>query len=497
MLASIGQDLKFCWRLYARKPGFAAIAVATLAVGIGSNVATFSLVRSLLLRPYPFADLERLVLLRETRQGDAAGFGRLAPADVIDLQADSTTFDAVMPYRFGELNLTGKGYPEQVRSFAIAADLFSVLQARPLHGRTFLPGEDRPGRDRVVILSHGLWQRRFAGSTGVLGQSVQLDGGAYTVIGIMPEDGTYPKGAEVWVPLALSTEDRTERVASSLAVLARIRSDKSIEQARAELASFSGRLARQYPQTNAGRSLDLIPLREEQYEYTLPFFSMLQAAAVLVLLLACANVANLLLTQRVARAREIAVREALGAGRGRLLRQFILESLVLALVAGALAVPVAHWAATLIRTTMPAGITIWVAGWSAIAVDRAVLGFALALTVLVGGLFGWISSLRRSQATLPAQLRVAGTGTLGHRRGWLRRLLVASETGLALILLSAALLLLQGFRQLSAVFSGLEARSVLILRLPLPEERYPEEARAAELFDRLVADLRTLPGVQT
>jgi len=494
-LEGVVQDVRYIGRTWRRRPGFAAVAILTLALGIATNIAAFSLVRSLLLRPYTFRDLDRLVLLRETRAGDAAGFQRVSVADFLDLRRDDSTLEELAAFRVAEMSLTGAGDPERVRARLVTANLFPMLEARTERGRVFQPGEDEPGRERGALLSHGLWQRIYGGDPRALGADVFLNGVAFTVIGVMPAGFNYPRGVDLWVPLALTAAEREDRRTPSLFVLARARSGQTLPQTRDGLGRFSAMLAERHPDTNRGRELHLLPLRKEQYEYTLPLFSMLQAAALIVLLLACANASSLLLTKRLGQRNEVAMRLALGASPIRVGWQFVLECLLVSLAAGVVAVVVSFWTVDLIRNAIPPGIAIWVAGWNDLRVDGAVLVFTLAVVVGVGLVLGLIGGFHREADSTSNTLRAGGRVAPAKHR--LRSALTAAQVGLALILLAGAAWMLQGFTKLVDVFQTLEPEGVLTMGIALPEERYPDDSSAARLFELALSALASLPSVES
>ncbi len=495
-METVWQDLKHSIRMLAKKPGFTVLAVLTLTLGIGANSAIFSVVNALLLRPYSFPDLDRIVLLRPTGPNQTAEEFPMAPADFVDLKKEARSFERLAAYRYVNSTLTGNGRPEGVAAAGVLPNFFDMIGVQPAFGRSFAADEGQSGRDQVVILKHGYWQRRFAGDPGMIGKTIQLNGRDFTVIGIMPEHYAYPLSVQMWLPLVLSAQDQTERSAMSLHGIGRLRADLTLGQAEAELGAIAARLAQRYPKTNAGRGMDLVRLREEQYQFSAPLFLMLQLAAGFVLLLACANLANLLFARVISRQKEIAIRTSLGANRWRLTELFLIETLLLALVAGGLATAVASWTVTVIRTSLPPGYTQYVAGWSEIRVDNSVLAFTLLVAVLVGVVFGLATAAQSSRIQLNQTLKESGGGSqMGRSR--LRSVLVSVQVVLAMVLLVGAGLMIKGFVHLVGVYQGLDPVGVLRMEVSLDKQRYREEMKAAQFFERAMQNISALPRVQS
>src|SRR5260370_995780 len=353
LLETALQDLRYATRTLRKNPGFTIIAVLTLALGIGANTAIFSMVNALLLHPYNFPDLDRLVRVWENRGIDEGADARfIAPQDAADLLSGAPVFDVLTTYKCGDFNLSAEGNVQPVLGCHISANFFDVLGVGPALGRTFSVAEEQPGADQVALVSYGFWQRRFAGDAGLLGKTIQMNGKKYTVVGIMPRGFDYPVPMELWVPLGLSPVEKTDRAKLSLGALGRLKPGINLAQARSAPDSLSRRLHQEYPSTNANRTTQQMHLRRELYLYTLPLFLLLQAAAVFLLLLACAHLANLLFARIFGRQKEIAVRTALGAGRWRLARLFVTETLLLSCIAGGVAVAVSFWSVKVLRTSI-------------------------------------------------------------------------------------------------------------------------------------------------
>lgn len=495
VLETLIQDLRYGLRALRKNAGFTAIAVVTLALGIGANTAVFSMVNALLLHPYNFRDLDRLVRVWETRGMEEGWDARwVASVDADDLRASTQVFEGLTTYRCQDFNWNASGDVQTVRGCGVSANFFEVLGVSPAIGRTFTTAEEQPGADQVAIVSHGFWQRRFGADPGLLGKVMQLSGRSYTVVGIMPQGFDYPVPMELWVPLALGPAEKANREQLSLGALGRLKPGVTVAQARAALDGVSRRLQQEYPLTNGNRSTTLLQLRKELYLFTLPLFLLLQAAAGFVLLLACANLANLLFARIIARQKEIAVRSALGANRRRLARLFVTEALLLSCVAGAAAIAVSFWSVKLLRTSISPGWTMWVPGWDGIQVDRTVLAFSILLAAFVGILFGLATALHAGHVDPYNTLKEGGRSPLLGGRGKLRSALVVAQVTLALVLLVCAGLTAEGFMRLASVYQGFEPANVLRLEINLPEKSYPGNAKLTGFYERLLHDAARLPG---
>jgi predicted permease len=496
-IETFGADLRYGFRGLRKSPGFAAVSVLTLALGIGANTAVFSMVNALLLHPYKFHDLDTLVRVWEDR-GIDEGYDarRIAPADAEDLRGGTQIFESITTFGWQNFNLSKEGGVQPALGCRVAANFFDVLGVVPAAGRLFTPAEERTGPDQVAVMSHGMWQRRFGGDPQLIGKTIQLNQRDYTVIGIMPKDFDYPVPVELWVPLALTPAEKADRSQLSLEALARLKPGIGVAQARAALGSFSKQLEQEYPKTNAGRVTTILELRKELYLYTLPLFLLLQAAAGFVLLLACANLANLMFARMIGRQREIAVRAALGAGRERLAQLFISETLVLSAVAGAVAILTSFWSVSALRTSIPVGWTKWVPGWDGIRVDANVLGFGILIALCVGVFFGLATVVHTGHVELNETLKDTGRGSMTRAKGRLRSGLVVAQVMLALVLLVCAGLTIQGFAHLASVYQGFEPANVLRIELALPEKEYPDNVRVANFYQQVLRGSMALPGAQ-
>ncbi len=494
---TLSADLRYGLRTLRRSPGFAVLSVLTLALGIGANTAVFSMVNALLLHPYKFHNLDRLVRVWEYRGVDEGYDSRyVAAADAEDLRGNGQVFEEMTTYGWRNFSLNKEGNAQAILGARVSANFFELLGAVPIAGRVFMPGEEQPGSDQVAVVGHGLWQRQFGGDPQLIGKTVALDGRNYTVVGIMPKDFSFPVPVEIWVPLALTPEENEDRGQLSLQVLARLKPGVSPGQARAAIANISQQLAEAYPKTNSGRVATLLELRKELYTFTLPMFSLLQAAAGFVLLLACANLANLVFARMIGRQREIAVRTAMGAGRGRLGQLFVSEALELSLIAGGVAILASFWSVRALRTGIPVGWTKWVPGWDGIQVNANVLTFGILLALGVGLFFGLATVLHTGKVELSETLKDASRGTVSRAKGRLRSVLVVAQVMFAMVLLVCAGLMIQGFVNLAKIYQGFEPANVLRIEINLPEKEYPDKARIRNFYQQLMQQTAGLPGVR-
>jgi len=489
-----------------RKPGFTLVAIITLALGIGANTAIFSVVNAVLLRPLPFQNPEQLFTLWE--RNPKQGYEQNPPAagNYLDWQAQNRVFAQMAIYDpFRKFNLTHEDLPERIAGAAVSASLFAVLGVGPAQGRVFLPEEEQPGSDQVALVSYGLWRRRFAGDPNLVGKTITLDGRNRTVIGVMPEGFQFPGGsgtqlriytpppAELWVPLAMDANAWRARSSHSLSVIARLRPEGAIEQAETEMNAIQQRLAQQYSSDYLGSHVKLVPLRAQVVGTARPALLILWGAVALVLLIACVNVANLSLSRATTRKRELAIRSALGAGRLRVIRQLLTESLLLALAGGACGVFLASWGIEALTPIIPNDFP----RREEIAVDLWTLGFTLLVATLTGLIFGLVPALQSSKTDLTSSLKEGGRSeSEGGGRNRMRSLLVVTETALALVLLVGAGLLIQSLLRLQRVNPGFHPERVLTMELSLPRSRYPREQRPA-FFRSLIERIHTIPGVSS
>ncbi len=484
------QDLRFGLRMLLRQPAFTTLVVLTLALGIGANTAIFSVVDGVLLRPLPYPAPERLAMV----WGKHASIGRETASmpDFLDWREGTPSFANLAAFHFAALNRTGEGEPERLIAMRATANFFQTLGVTLAKGRGFEVGEDRRGANSVAVLSHGYWTRHFGANPAVLGRSLTLDGVPHTIIGVAPEGFRLVQDAELWVPLA--TDQEQGRRADFLRVIGRLAPGATLERAQAELTSVMQRLEQQYPNTNARWTAEAVSLREELVGDSRPALLVFMGAVGLVLLIACANVANLMLARAARRQRELAVRAALGASSGRLVRQLLTESVLLALMGGGLGLLLAVWGIDALRVARLGLIPSHVEP----GIDGRVLAFTLVLSVVTGMLFGLAPALRLPDKALDHTLRAGArglTGGLGLRQ--LRGILVLAEVAIALVLLVGAALLLRSFERLQRVEPGFQPEGVLTVRLSLPRTKYPDDARLEAFSGQLEERVRAAPGVRS
>jgi putative ABC transport system permease protein len=498
-------DLRQALRRLGRERLLTLLASVTLGLGVGANTAVFSFADALLFRPFPFEDLDRLVLVWEShpQQGGQANTrsatgdrNPVAPADYLELRRECRALEGLAAFRGSDFVLLGAGGAERLTGARVAPEFFRLLRVPAVAGRTLLPGDDQPGGDGAVVISHGLWQRRLGGAPDVVGRPLVLDGLTRTVVGVMPANFAYPPGnVEVWAPLVLSEAERAERERLTLAVLGRLAPGVSPQQARDELLRLAARLEREHPASHAGRSFGPVLLREQQAGFTAPFAALFQGATLLVLVLACANLGAVLLARSLARRRELAVRAALGASPLRLARQLLTESLATSALGGLLALLVARAGVGFLRDSIPPDITKWIYGWDGIGLDARALLFGLGavlFTAVATGLGPALTAWRQG----PLQgLRQGGRGLAGGDSR-ARTLLVVGQMALALVLVVGATLMVRGFRLLMQRYQGFDPASVVTFRLRLPGERYPNAGAVSELQARLLERLAALPGAE-
>ena len=493
LMETLVQDIRYAFRRLAKSPGFAAVVIMTLGLGIGANSAIFSVVNGVVFRSLPFPEPERLIRLFQSPE--EGSLGPFTPMNFLDVQAGAKSLESSAAFTTAGFTLTGQGEPERLDGVEVSASFFDVLRVRPALGRGFATEENQTGRTRVAVISHSLWARRFNSDPGILGRSVSLNAEPHTVIGVLPEGFSYPARRDVWTPLEYDTQFTTQsRGAWYLNVIARLKPGATEEQAATEVGAIGARLEKEFPASN----LNVRFVVEDLHSYLTgdikPKLLILLAAVGLVLLIACANVANLLLARAAARESEIAVRAALGAGRGRLVRQLLTESVVLAIAGGVLGLALAVAGTRFLLSLEPAGIP----RLDAVGVDSTVVMFTAAIALFTGIVFGLIPAAQATRGDLVSSLKEGGKGALAARRaGRMREGLVVAEIALAVMLLAGAGLLIRSFAKLQEVDPGFQASSALTFRTALPPATYDTEDERRQFYDGLLGRLRALPGVQT
>ena len=488
---TLKQDIRYAVRRLIKSPAFTIVALLTLALGIGANTAIFSVVHAVLLKPLPYHDPDNLLTVFHLSEGRRT---TMSGPNFYDVSKQSTTLADAAAYTRSRMILTGRGEPVRLTGAQVSGPFFDVLGVRPMLGRAFRSDDNQPGRTKVAILSYNLWQQRFGGDRKVVGSTMTLDGVSYEIVGVMPERFSFPTDRQLWTPLEY-TEDFTtkQRGAWYLQAIGRVRPGSSPEQVNAEIETIGRQLAKQYPDSNEGVGMGAMPLHEAMVGDVRKSFWVLLGAVGCVLLIACVNVANLLLARAASRETEIAVRAALGAARGRLVRQLMTESLILGVVGGLLGLLIAVWGVEALLAMDPAGIP----RLGEVQVDPYVIVFTLALSLLTGLVFGVAPALQSAKSGISSTLKEGGRGALSSRgSARTRSALVIAEVALAVTLLAGAGLLIRSFGKLAAVDPGFKVQPALAFDLSLPDSRYEEEARQIAFFDQLLPKLRAIPGVQ-
>jgi putative ABC transport system permease protein len=490
-LESFWMDVRYGLRTLQKNPGFAAVAILTLALGIGANAAIFSAVNAVLLRPLPYTQPGQLVQLWETEtEVPQAPF---AAPDFVDWRAQNQTLDDMTLYTWPtSLNMSGTGEPEHVYGILAQANFFSVLGSAPLMGRAFVNGEDHAGHNHVAVLSYGLWQRRFGGTRDVLGKDIELGGERYQIVGVMPEDFRIGLRADLWIPLDMDLKKLPGRGEHSYPAIGRLKPGVTPQQAKANLNAIAKRLEEQYPDSNRQIGADVVEIREQLTGNVRPALLVLLGAVALVLLIACVNVANLLLARASSRQREIALRSALGAARSRIIRQLLTESVLVSFLAAVPGILIAYWGVVLLKALphVPSR------AFEQISVDGVVLCFALGMALLTGIVFGLAPALQVGSQDLHDDLKSGGkgAGAAASSSKWVRNGLVVGEIALSLCLLIAAGLLLRTFERLRAVEIGVRTDKVLTAKVALPDTQYKDEAQF-RVYREMAERLEQAPGV--
>jgi putative ABC transport system permease protein len=492
-MESLIKDIRYGVRGLIKHPGFAVIALITLALGIGANTAIFSLVNAVLLKPLPFPESERLVMVWE--DATAIGFPRStpAPANYVDWKTQQSVFEDMAALNYENFNLTGTGEPEKISAYGVTANFFSLIGIQPRLGRSFTAEEDQPGAGKVTVLSYALWQRRYGGDRAVLGRDILLNGEKYTVIGIMPAGFQFLDSLTgLWTPAAFTPRQLADRDNHSLTVVARMKPGVTLPQAQADIKAITQRIAHDYPEEASGLGSVVVPMREELAGDVRRPLLLLLVAVAFVLLIACANIASLLLSRAAARRKEIALRTALGARRARIVRQLLTESVLLAGAGGALGLLVALWSFRLLKEFIPRAMAIS----TNLRIDLPLLGYALLVSLMTGIIFGLAPALQASKVDLNEALKQGGGRTsTGARGSKLRGAFIVAQVALALVLLAGASLLAQTVFHLRDQYAGFQGENLLTLRTALANYKYGEPYRRVAFFDQVLERVKALPGV--
>jgi putative ABC transport system permease protein len=497
-IETLWQDLRFGARTLRKNPGFTAVAVLTLALGIGANSAIFSVVDAVILRPLPYREPSQLVTLFESKApNDRASQFAVDPGDFLDWRSQNKVFEQIGAVMFPGYNITGTDRPERLLGANISAGMLHLVGLQPFLGRDIEPVDDRPGAAPVVMVSHSLWQRRFGGDSQILGKSIRLGTVSYTVIGVLPPDLQFPlPNLDVWVPLeeALSAKEMQFRDAQYLDVFARLKSDVTLDQAREDVNRIAASLKHTYPNSTSGAGAVVVPMQDDLISDIRPGLLILLVAVGFVLLIACANVANLMLVRATGRQKEMSVRLALGAGRFRLVRQMLTESLLLSIVGGGGGLLVAGWARQALLALRPASLPLY----NPIGTDGRVLLVTLALSLATGIFFGLVPALRVSRSDLNLTLHSSTRGmTSGAGARRLRNIFVAGEIAISVVLLIGAGLLIRSFLFLRGGNLGFRMDHTVTARISIPPDKYKEDAQVVAFYDRLIEGVRKLPAVES
>jgi len=492
MLTSIWRDLQYALRTLGRNPGFTCVSVLALGLGIGANSAIFTVVNSVLLQPLHFDKPDQLIVIRERNL--KAGFPQfsLSPGNYLDFRDHNHSFSGIAAIGGAGFNLSGGTQPERLRGSRVTADFFQVMGRTPILGRTFTAEEAQFGGPRAAILSYGVWQRRFAGNRNALGQTLKMNEEIYTVVGVMPVDFEFPGRTEIWTPLTMNAQNWQQRGGHYLSGVGRLKDGATLAGAQADLNVIAARAEQQFPASNAGWDTTLRTLQEQMVGNVRPAMIMLTSAVGFVLLIACVNLANLLLSRSTARRREMGIRSSLGAGRARLIRQLLTESVLLGLLGAVFGLVLAKVGTGLLVNLSPDILP----RAKEIALDARALAFTGAVAVLTGLLFGLAPAIHMAKTDLMSSLRDGGRGNaIGFRRNRLRSVLVVGEVALALMLLSGAGLLMRSFYRLESMDPGFDPHGLLTFHTNLPGAKYKTDESQAEFYRRTLEQIRAIPGV--
>ena len=498
-MESIWQDVRYGARMLWKHRLATLICAVALGLGIGANTAMFSSAEGLLLHPVPFADANRVAAIMDTRPQQNVLMNPIAPATFLEWKEQARSFEELGASNWYSVNFSGDNNPQKVQGFLITANYFSVLGVQPQLGRTFLAEEEKPGKEQEVILSHGLWERRYAADPNVLGKIVKVDGKGFTIVGVMPKNFVFPMSAEAWMPMSFTEQERAQRDRRELSVLGRLKPGVTQAQAAAEMKAIAQRQADAFPDTYKGWQLQVMSLKEYAAgDLTRQFTLLLLGATGFVLLIACADVANVQFARVTGRHKELAVRTAMGASRGRIIRQLLIESVMLSLVGAVLGLALAKWGLTVMIANMPPDVEKYIAGWKTIGLDAGAFFFTLTIALASGILSGIMPSLFTSRGNVGEALKESGRGSsAGRARHRLRSALVVAEVAMALVLLVGAGLLVKGFRALLTVNQHYRPESLLTLSVDLPELQYRQPSSREAFHEQFLERLAGIPGVQS
>lgn len=493
------QDIRYGVRTLRKAPGFTLTAIATLALGIGATTANFSVCDAMLWKPLPLPNLNRLAMVLQRIPDQPNEWRSMAPADLADIRQQQAVFEGVAAWDDELCNLAGNGAaPERASRYMVTPNFFALVGAQPALGRSFAPDEDQPGHERVVVLGDALWRRRFAADPAIIGRDIRINDEDYRVVGVMPHKFVFPMTSELWTPLALTPAERNARDSQYLSVMGLLKAGRTVSQAEAEVETIASRLAREYPNTNKDRRFFSMGAHDYLIgTYTHQYSIMMFVSVLFVLLIACGNVANLQFARALGRSREVAVRAALGAGRGRLIAQYLTESLTLSLVGAALGLLIASWDIQAILAGMPPDIARYIPGWYEIRLDQRSLLFTLVAAVGSGVLAGLVPAWQGTRSNLHEALKEGGrSASAGRGRARLRGFLVAAEIALSVVLLVGASLMIRGTGALLNNSRCFEPGTLLTLRLAITANRYPKDSQRAAFYRQVIERTTAVPGVR-
>jgi putative ABC transport system permease protein len=497
-MTTLKNDIRFGMRMLWKHKMASLVCAIALGLGIGSTAAMFSMAEAFLLHPVPLKDASRVVALSDFRPGESAFMIPVSPATYLDWKAQTSSFEKLGASAWNEVNLTGDGQPQRITGFNVSANFFALLGVQPEMGRGFLPEEEQFGNNREIILSHGLWERRYGSDPTILGKIAKVNNESYTIVGVMGKGFNYPMSVEAWTPMAFTDKERANRESRYLSVLGRLKPHVSFSQAKAEMMTLRERQAGEFPDAYKGWKLSVMPLTEfASGNLTRQYTIMLLGAVGFVLLIACADVANVQFARVTGRQKELAVRTAMGASRSRIVRQLLIESVLLSLAGSALGLLLARWQIALLLHNMPPDVAKFIAGWNTISLDLGAFCFVLAIALASGILSGIAPALFVSRTNVSETLKESGRGaSSGRVRHRLRSALVVGEITLSLVLLVGAGLLVKGFHALLTVNDKSEPATLLTMGYELSDVKYQKDEARISFNDRILERLSTIPHVQ-
>ena len=496
-METLFRDIRYGIRSLLKRPGFTAIAVITMALGIGANTTIFSTVDALILHPFSFPNQDRLLVVWEQNRAVGNVRGAVAPGNFTEWRDQNQVCEQLVAIQQKSFDVSDGSHPERFPGYGVTLGFFEALGVKAAQGRTLLPEDSEPGREQVVVIKHSFWQQHLGGAPGIVGKTINLNRKQFTVVGVMPADFNYPyNGGEMWTPLVFDRDEQKERGDHYLRVIGLLKPGISVIQAQSRLQAIAQQAQQQFPVTNSGRDASVVTLTDDAVRGARTGVPILMGAVIFVLLIACANVANLLLVRAASRQRETAVRLALGARRSNLIRQALTESVLLGLLGGALGLLISIWAIAALAHGIPEGFSKFIPGWGHLGINFTVLAFTFGLSMLAGMVAGLAPVWHSTRTNLNEALKAGGrsdSGTSSHNR--LRSVLVVSEVALSLVLLIGAGLMVRSFVEMLRADLGIKPENVLALQISLPRDSYEDKSKKLAFYDQLLARVGVLPGV--